>query len=390
MEKVKLWTAPFLTMGTVNFIQFFTQYVLVTTLPLVIMDSFAGTQVEAGMAMTAFQLGACIFRPIAGHFIDQKNKKYFLLASLLIFTLIITAFNALVSIEEIYALRFVHGIFFSLATTAAAAVAVLVIPPKRRGEGIGYFSVTTNLAMVVGPLCGLLLYQHFSDTVLFLVLTVAAIAILLLSFFVPLPKDAIQPSPHKVQGSFISRFIEVRSLFASLLGGMVFFAYGGILSFISLYAKDLGLAHITGLFFTVFALAIVLSRPVIGPVFDHLGAKFIIYPGFVLFIAGLLLFSQVKAEVPFLIAAAIIGLGFGALSPSFQTLAIQSVPPDRAGAATATYFWFLDIFVGLAAAILGFVALYTSYEFMYGAVSTAVLVIAAVLYTLHLLKTPGK
>lgn len=386
MEKVKLWTAPFITMGSVNFIQFFTQYVLVTTLPLVIMDTFAGTQVEAGMAMTAFQLGTCIFRPIAGHFIDQTNKKRFLLASLLLFTVIIFAFNALFSLEEIYVLRFIHGIFFSLATTAAAAIAVLVIPPTRRGEGIGYFSVTTNLAMVVGPLAGLLLYQQFSDAVLFLVLSIAAVIALILSFVIPLPDQATQPAAHKAKGSFLSRFIEVRSLPASLFGGLVFFAYGGILSFISLYAKELGLSSVTGLFFTVFALVIVLSRPIIGPVFDHFGPKYIIYPGFALFIAGLLLFSQVQTEIPFLAAAAIIGLGFGALSPSFQTLAIQSVPPDRAGAATATYFWFLDIFVGLAAAILGFVALYIGYEFMYGAVSTGVLITAAILYTLHQLK----
>ena len=74
------------------------------------------------------------------------------------------------------------------------------------------------------------------------------------------------------------------------------------------------------------------------------------------------------------------GLGFGALSPAFQTLAIQSVPPARAGAATATYFWFLDIFVGLAAATLGIVARAWGYTVMYGIVCPGIVVLAAIVY----------
>lgn len=66
-----------------------------------------------------------------------------------------------------------------------------------------------------------------------------------------------------------------------------------------------------------------------------------------------------------------LGIGFGALAPAFQTLAVQSAPPSRAGVATSTYFWSLDISVGLAAALLGMAANAFGYPFMYGVICLA-------------------
>jgi len=80
------------------------------------------------------------------------------------------------------------------------------------------------------------------------------------------------------------------------------------------------------------------------------------------------------------VSAAILGIGFGALSPAFQTLAIQSAPMERSGVATATYFWSLDICVGLAAGLLGIVTAGYGYTFMYSVVCTGVIAAAAVCY----------
>ena len=124
------------------------------------------------------------------------------------------------------------------------------------------------------------------------------------------------------------------------------------------------MAESTGLFFAVFAVVIVASRPVVGNVLDRVGPSHVVY----------------STKLWFLLSAAILGLGFGALSPVFQTLAVQSVPASRAGAATATYFWFLDIFVGLAAMTLGLVAQWFGYSLLYGVLCPAVVLVTAALY----------
>lgn len=117
-----------------------------------------------------------------------------------------------------------------------------------------------------------------------------------------------------------------------------------------------------------------------GNVLDRIGPSHVVYPGFALFIIGFILFGFVSTKLWFLLSAAILGLGFGALSPVFQTLAVQSVPASRAGAATATYFWFLDIFVGLAAMTLGLVAQWFGYSLLYGVLCPAVVLVTAALY----------
>lgn len=380
MQREKLWTPEFLGMGGSNLFLFMSQYIMVASLPIFIMDTLGGGDMEAGLAMTAFQIGAVSCRPLAGRIIDAVNKQRLMRAATIAFFLVMLAFNWLHSEQAIYALRFLHGCIFALATTAAAAMAALVLPASRKGEGIGYFALSTNLAMVVGPLIGLVLIGNFGSMALFAFLTALAALTFLAANARQLPDEVVRPAGRQKKGFHLADFIERRSLAPALLGGMVFFAYGGILTFIPLYAKSLGLQAETSLFFVVFAFVIILTRPVIGRLFDEKGPDWTVYPGFACFAAGMLLFSQVGTTAGLLVSAAVLGIGFGALSPAFQTLAVESAPAARAGVATATYFWSLDISVGLAAVLLIFVAAQFGYAFMYGICCTAIIFFNAVLY----------
>lgn len=382
MQREKLWTPEFLGMGGSNLFLFMSQYIMVAALPIFIMDTLGGGDMEAGLAMTAFQIGAVSCRPLAGRIIDAVNKQKLMRGATAAFFLVMFAFNWFHSEQAIYALRLLHGCIFALATTAAAAMAALVLPASRKGEGIGYFALSTNLAMVVGPLIGLLIIGNLGGTALFAFMTALAILTFLAANARRLPDEVIRPAKRLKKGFHLSDFIERRSLAPALLGGMVFFAYGGILTFIPLYAKSLGLQAETSLFFVVFAFVIILTRPVIGRLFDEKGPDWTVWPGFAFFAAGMVFFSQVTTLVGLLGAAALLGIGFGALSPAFQTLAVQSAPASRAGVATATYFWSLDISVGLAAVLLSIVAAQCGYPFMYGVVSTAIIALNAALYFL--------
>lgn len=181
----------------------------------------------------------------------------------------------------------------------------------------------------------------------------------------------VLPSGERHRGFHASDFFEKKALPAVILGGLVFFAYGGVLTFIPLYTRSLGIGSYTSLFFLVFALLIVVSRPFVGYLFDHHGSDYTVYPGFLFFSAGFLLFLQVEGPFLLLLSAAVLGIGFGALAPAFQTIAVSSAPPSRAGVATSTYFWSLDISVGLAAAFLGLFAEAFGYSFMYGGICLA-------------------
>ena len=332
------------------------------------------------MAMTCFQIGTVVSRPLAGRVIDAVNKQRLLLIVSVLLFLLMTGFLLAYRLEIALSLRLIHGIVFALGTTASAAMAALVLPSRRKGEGIGYFAVCGNMAMVVGPLVGLILIEHFGASVLFLFLSLMAACAIVSGNGKRLPARVVCPSGEKHHGFHFSDFFEKKALPAVILGGLVFFAYGGVLTFIPMYTRSLGIGSYTSLFFLVFALVIVVSRPFVGYLFDHHGSDYTVYPGFLFFSAGFLLFSQAEGPFLLLLSAAVLGIGFGALAPAFQTIAVSSAPSSRAGVATSTYFWSLDISVGFAAAFLGLFAEAFGYSFMYGGICLASSIAGAVYY----------
>lgn len=380
MEREQLWTPEFLGMSSSNLFMYMSQYIMVAALPIFILENLGGNDMEAGLAMSFFQIGAVTFRPLAGRLIDVVNKHQMLMISTLAFFFVMLAFNWFHSLASIYVLRLLHGCIFALATTAAATMVVLVLPSARKGEGIGYFALSTNFAMVVGPFLGLLLIGQLGSTALFAFLTLLGVMIFLTANVRRLPESMILPVASGKKGIHLYDFIEFKALIPAGLGGLVFFAYGGILTFIPLYAKQLGLQSDTSLFFMVFAFIIVLTRPIIGRLFDKKGPEWTIWPGFLFFAVGMVLFGQVSSVSDLLVSAVVLGIGFGALSPAFQTLAVRSAAPSRAGVATATYFWSLDISVGLAAAIMSIVAASYGYPFMYSIANTSIVILTAICY----------
>ena len=145
------------------------------------------------------------------------------------------------------------------------------------------------------------------------------------------------------------------------MGLFIGFTYSGVLVFIPIELNSMGAGIWGSAFFAIFALMIIISRPLVGKVYARYGSKFIIYSGLGLFILGLF------------------GLGYGAAQPAFQALAIQSAPIERAGVSTATYFLALDISVGAGSIILALLANALGYQYLY-IIAALVMVIALSLY----------
>ncbi|MFE4425465.1 MFS transporter [Peribacillus butanolivorans] len=73
------------------------------------------------------------------------------------------------SITTLLIVHFFHGIGFGMATTATGAIVADLIPESRKGEGMGYYGLTLNLGMVVGPFLGLTIMHHGGTNQLFFI-----------------------------------------------------------------------------------------------------------------------------------------------------------------------------------------------------------------------------
>ena len=379
MNTDRLWSPAFINYGVSSGIFYMTQYVLVAALPIILTAELGGSALDAGLAMTYFQIGTILCRPFAGRLIDGLDKRIILLISSALFFVIMGLFNLTTPLQTIFVLRGLHGAIFALGTTVMAALAVVVLPASRKGEGINMFAVFSNIAMVLGPAVGLYALQAYGSSSLYMFLTIMTALAFVLSNVIQLPKELAKPKQKTSKGWSISQFIEKRSLPWALMGLFIGFTYSGVLVFIPIELNSMGAGVWGSVFFALFALMIIISRPLVGKVYARYGSRFVIYPGVGLFIIGLAILGVVSTPVGIICTAPLLGLGYGAAQPAFQALAVQSAPIERAGVSTATYFLALDIAVGAGSVILALIANALGYQYLYQ-ITSLIMIIALALY----------
>ena len=249
------------------------------TLTVYTMDQFHTSQSLAGLASSIFVLGAVLIRPIAGKTIDSIGMKRMLLISLILFLIASVLYFQVNSLAMLFVNRLIHGIAFGLASTATGSISAAIIPNERRGEGTGYFAMSMNLAMAIGPFIGLLITQHFSFDYIFVTATIFSIAALVATVFIRVPKNELNTTTQRTKtGMKLSDFFEKKALPAAILIGIIGFAYSSVLSFLTSYAQEINLVSAASFFFVTYAIFLLVSRPFTGRWFDKYGDNMIIYP----------------------------------------------------------------------------------------------------------------
>ncbi|PAE24704.1 MFS transporter [Bacillus sp. 7894-2] len=385
MKKQPLWTKDFLSISVTSFFLFMGFYVLLTTLPLYILDDLKGDETQVGLIISVFLIAAVISRPFTGKWIDEVGRRKILLASLIVFAVSSLLYFWADTMPALLALRFLHGVGFGMATTATGAIVAEIVPDERRGEGLGYYAMFMNLAMVIGPFAGLTIVQYASFKWIFALCTVLSFIAIVLGAFVKIPQKTESSVKHP---SFtLSSLFEKNAVPVAISAGILAFAYSGVLSFISVYAKELDLLEAASFFFVVYAAFIIMSRPFTGRWFDAYGENKVIYPAIILFAAGLFLLSQANSTFVFLLSGAVIGLGYGTIVPSLQTVAIKQADPAKRGLATSTFFTLFDTGIGLGSYVLGILAVKTGFASLYFMLAGVALLGLLVYYLLHGKKT---
>ena len=381
-HKPKLWTKDFLIVSSANFFLFLTFYVLMVTLTIYTMDNFNASQAQAGLASSIFVLGAVLVRPIAGKKIDKIGRRKMLLGSLVLFLIASIGYFLVNSLSLLLIDRFIQGFAFGLATTATGTIAADIIPNERRGEGTGYFAMSTNLAMAFGPFIGLLITQHFSYSIIFYAASLFAAFSLVASLFMNVPEgDKGGASPRK--GFKISDYFEKRALPISIFIGFAGFTYSSILSYLTSFAKEMDLMDAASFFFVVFAVFLLASRPFTGRMFDVKGENAVIYPSLLLFAVGMVILSQSHHGITLLIAGALIGVGYGTFQSSCQAISIKEAPSNRMGLATSTFFTMYDFGIGVGPFLLGFLIPFTGFKGLFIGMSVFAFVLIGIYYLAH-------
>jgi MFS family permease len=362
-QSARLWTKDFIGISLSNFFLFMTFYFLLVSLPIWVIQQFASSKTEAGLITTVFLFSAILIRPIAGYAIERLGYKKILITSLVIFLASSTLYFFAETMVTILGVRFLHGIGFGMATTAAGGIVATIIPKSRSGEGMGYFIMSANMAMVLGPFIGLTAIQHGDPKLLFSISVVCSLLALITGLMIRFPEiNAVRTAQ---SGFRFQNFFATAAIPIAIVGAFFAIVYSGILSFVSVYAKEIGLIEVSSFFFVIYAAVLLLSRPFTGKWFDFYGPNVIIYPAIIIFAIGMFILSSSHTAVEFLVAAALIGIGYGTIFPSLQTIAIQKVAPSKRGMATATFLSIFDIGIGLGSFLVGMIVAEVGFRAFY-------------------------
>jgi MFS family permease len=358
----RLWTKSFILMTVGNLFLFNAFYMLYPTLPLFI-KQIGGNESQVGLSMGVFMLTSVMVRPIVGGLLDRYGRRPFIVWGLVLFILAMYMYDWIGGIVVLMGLRILHGISWGLSTTAISTAVTDMIPSARRGEGMGWFSTSMTLAMAFGPMIGIWMIQDLSYHALFLFAVVLSATALLLMFGAKMP---FRPQPG-------ARRIELFEKSVAPISTSVFFmfiAYGGITTFVPLFADSIKVN--SGAFFLAFAATLALSRPLSGKLSDRYGETFVIIPALVITILALISLSFSTGLFGVLASAVLYGIGFGSAHPALQSATIRLARPDRKGVANASLATATDLGIGLGAIMLGWVSQYTSYSFLFAVSAVAV------------------
>ena len=382
-SRTRLWTKDFVIVSSINFFITLIFYLLMVTLAIYAVNELDASTSEAGLISGIFIIGTLIGRLFIGRFIDSIGRKKTLFIGLIFFTLTTILYFVDLGIGFLLVNRLIHGMAMGMASTATGTIVAQIIPATRKGEGIGYYSMSATLATAIGPFIGLFMAQHTSFQVIFSFCLALGVISLITAFFLYVPALKVTAKVTESKGFKLSNFIEPKALPISIITLLLAFCYSSVLSFISFYAIEIDLVNTASFFFVVYAVAVLLSRPFSGPLMDRKGSNFIMYPAFIIFGVGLLLLSMTTNSFTLLAAGFLIGLGFGNMQSSSQAIAVKLTPPHRMGMATSTFFIMLDAGLGFGPYILGFIIPITGYSTLYVILGVLVILTSVLYHFLH-------
>lgn len=367
MKQERLWTKNFIMISSVNFLLTLVFFLLVVIIGLYAVDEFNATTSQAGLVTGIFIVGTLIGRLFIGARIERIGRKKTLIIGFILFNTVTLFYFFSSSITVLLITRLLHGISLGIASTAAATIVAFIIPMARRGEGIGYFSMSSTLATAIGPFIGLLLTQVTTFQTIFAICFGVGIVGLLAGLVVQVPtlKLDVAKEPGVKQKFSVRRYLEPSAIPIAFVTLAVAFCFSSVLSFMNFYAIEQDLIKAASVFFLVYAISVLVSRPFTGRLMDLKGANYVMYPAFVLLAAGLVVLGSATSSLSFLIAASLIGFGFGNIQSCTQAIAVKITPRERMGMATSTFFIFLDAGLGFGPYILGFVLGIVSFSQMY-------------------------
>ena len=367
--KEKLFNKNFIIIIVINFLVFLNHLMVLSTFPFFI-SHLGYSDTVSGICVAVFSLIAVIFRPIVGWMLDNGKRRSILLLGLIGMGLMpmgyLLVYTFVSSIILVIIFRLMHGIALAFSNTATSTIASDIIPKSRFSDGMGMFGMATALATAFAPAVGEMLMKK-GFNILFISASISMLISLILFKFLNIPKIEVNKKSFKLKG-----LIEKNAIPASITALIFLLTYGTLENYILKFAstsKDITISG--GLFFTIMAVMLLLTRIFIGKLADKKGESIFVYTCNILMFLSLILLGIIPNNVTFIIAAILSGYAFGGIEPSLQAMAVNIASKENRGSANSTFLCAYDIGIGIGGALAGILIDMIGYKYMFLTISLA-------------------
>ncbi len=356
----KIFTGNFVLLWIANFTNFGSFYLLLTTLPLYLVEVGLGES-DIGLLIGVLSVTAVVFRPFTGRVADVWSRKWVAVAGGLIIVISFVMYPLATSMPLLLALHVFRGAGWGAFLAAAPALVADIAPERRRGEMVGYYGTSTNVAMVISPYAGVVILKAFGFTALFLSAAAMALGTFLCPTLISEPARGVTADPVPRRRF---QFIETVAMFPMLILCLYATSYGALVVYLPLYSPGRGMDN-PGLFFIPFALVAMSTRGLAGRASDRFGRSATIVPGMLLAAAALVIHAQANSLSMFITVAVVYGLAFSLIHPALMALLIDRVRPEARGVTMATFTAGFDLGIGIGSFVAGWMLEIMNFPAMY-------------------------
>jgi predicted MFS family arabinose efflux permease len=333
-------------------------YLLLSTVPEYARaaGASAGT---AGLTTTALTLSSVAAYLVAPRLIARYGYRPVLavgLAALGAPALVLAAPSGIgASLAVIMTVCAVRGVGFAVTCVAGYALTVSLIPPQRRGEGLGLVGLVSGVPSVTCLPLGVWLVAHVGYRPVFVAGGLAALAGLASVPWLPRPGRAAGPSTGILAALRTPALNRPALTFSAAA-----MAVGIIVTFLPLAMAKTS-ADVAALALLVQPATAIAGRWLAGRYGDRRGPAVLLAPGVLVAAAGLAALSLTAVPALVIAGAAVFGAGFGVTQNASLTIMYDRVPESGYSAVGAVWNLAYDGGMGVGAAGFGVLAAWTGY-----------------------------
>lgn len=382
--KDKIWTPVFTAITAINFLHSLGFYLLLVMLTQYSVLAFGVSYGVAGLGMTVYVVSSVLTRMFLGSRIDVWGPKVALIVGFAFNIAACLIYLPQISFELLLVGRFIHGVGNGLCSGAAAAAAAIVLPSSRKAEGMGYYNVATPLAGGIGPTIAIMFINYFDSYfamfVLLLVVNILGTAFCLL---IPMSRVRAQGRHAENDRALLSRIVYLKALPLTAIVMLAFFCYSGVVSFLTLFADARDLQFGASLYFIVYAVVGLVTRPWLGRVVDRKGENRVLYATIPVIAFAFVILALSQNDAILLLSALFMGIGVGGTQSVLMGVVTKLAPAGQQGLAQSTFINGMDIGLGIGPVLLGVVVGQCGYVSTFFIIALIALAIEPIYYAIH-------